>query len=128
MTRPFTIFYDGSCGLCRKEMAQLKAKDTQEKLELVDAMAPNFDAATQDLEPTKLRQMIHLKDAQGNLYVGVDAFAIIWRVTGHPWLAYWCRMPLTKPIAKIIYRFVAKYRYKFSKITCGKDECEWKGA
>lgn len=127
MTQRLTIYYDGSCGICRQEMAKLQAKDTRQCLDLVDASKPDFNAKAQGLDQNKLRQVLHLKDAQGRLYLGVDAFEILWRMTGHPVLAFFCRMPVSKQVAQIIYRIFAKYRYVFSHLKphCDQKNCSW---
>jgi predicted DCC family thiol-disulfide oxidoreductase YuxK len=122
---PFTIYFDGACGLCRTEMMDLKAKDTSNRFELVDIAAPGFDAPAHGLDARLVKRFLHMKDANGKLLVGVDAFGIIWQFTGHPILAFLCRWPVSKPFAKLGYRLFAKYRQAISSRLCPQGQCSW---
>jgi predicted DCC family thiol-disulfide oxidoreductase YuxK len=39
---PITIFYDGACGICRREMERYKAKDKEARLKFVNVNRPDF--------------------------------------------------------------------------------------
>ncbi len=122
---PFTIYFDGACGLCRSEMMDLKAKDTLNQFELVDIATPDFDAPSHGLDANEVKHFVHMKDSTGNLLIGVDAFGIIWKFTGHPILAFLCRWPVSKPFAKLGYRLFAKYRSVISRSLCPQGQCTW---
>jgi predicted DCC family thiol-disulfide oxidoreductase YuxK len=40
-----TIYYDASCPICATEMAAIKMRDVNQRLELVDCSMPTFDDA-----------------------------------------------------------------------------------
>ncbi|MES2503495.1 MAG: DUF393 domain-containing protein [Myxococcota bacterium] len=122
--KKLTIYYDGACGICRNEMAKLKARDRLNLMQLVDASRPDFNAQAEGLDPVALRRWLHLKDERGRVLVGVDAFALIWSVTGHPILSKLCQLPVSKQIAQVIYRLISRYRYLLSN----DKACKWTSA
>lgn len=123
-----TIYYDGACGICRKEMMSLRAQDVYHQFELVDIASPGFDVLAHGLDRTQVKRFLHMKDSSGRLLVGVDAFAIIWKFTGHPILASLCRWPVSKPFARLVYRIFAKYRSVISRRLCLDEHCSWESA
>ena len=58
---------------------------------------------------------LHVKDSEGNFYVGVDAFVVIWRQLPYfRYLNFIITLPIIYCLAKFIYKKFAKYR--FSKL------------
>ena len=122
---PITIFYDGACGICRKEMERYAAKDKNSRLKFVNANNPDFKPENEGLDPKKILDYIHAKDGNGKIVYGVDAFAWIWEAYGYKFLPIFVRLPLVKVAARGFYRLFARYRYKLSgeKLVCG-PECD----
>lgn len=106
MSEKLTIYYDGSCGFCRTQIDKICLEDKQKLLQFVD---------------TNVSQYLYLQDQYGRLYHGVDAFAKIWRFTGHPVLSLLCRLPVSKQIARVVYRLIAKYRHFLNR---NQDSCD----
>lgn len=124
---PITIFYDGACGICRREMGRYRAEDKNARLKFVNANHPNFDLKSEGLDPQKILDYIYAKDQNGKVVCGVDAFAWIWEACGYKFLPILVRLPLIKQLARAFYRLFARYRYKISgeKLICG-PECDHK--
>jgi predicted DCC family thiol-disulfide oxidoreductase YuxK len=74
-----TVFYDGGCPLCRREIAHYRRIDRRSAIDWVDIMDDDgaLDAAGLDLA-TAMRR-IHAREPDGHLVTGVDAFAAVWR-------------------------------------------------
>lgn len=82
-----TIYFDGACHLCSREMRHYFKRDKQGLLNPVDITAPDFDAVKEGLDPVKIHHYMHIKKS-GTIFFGVDAFIEIWRVVpGYQWLA-----------------------------------------
>ena len=94
--KKLTVYYDGNCGFCKQQVDKIQAEDTQQLLDFVGANSSPY---------------LYLQDTEGRTFYGVDAFAKIWKITGHPILSLLCRLPVSQQIAKIIYRLIAKYRH-----------------
>ena len=77
--RKLEVFYDGNCPICRFEVSFYERRDRSELIQwrdiavLSDAELPSAKSRCQ------LLGKFHTLDAQGNWYVGVDAFHAIWR-------------------------------------------------
>jgi predicted DCC family thiol-disulfide oxidoreductase YuxK len=107
-----TIFYDGKCGLCSREINYYK-KIVQANRFLW------LDIAT---DPTPLKQLrisqedglrrLHALDEAGRLHIGVDAFILIWSE-----LPYWrllgmvVGLPGIRQSAQLAYNCFADYRF-----------------
>jgi predicted DCC family thiol-disulfide oxidoreductase YuxK len=124
---PITIFYDGACGICRREMENYRTKDKNTRLKFINANHPNFDPKSEGLDPIKILDYIYAKDQNGKVVYGVDAFAWIWEACGYKFLPILVRLPLIRELARAFYRLFARYRYEISreKLVCG-PECDHK--
>lgn len=114
---PLTVFYDGSCELCRQEMLTLTQRDINKHLLLVDCSAADFDDTPyrpSGINRHILLNCLHAQDAQGRWLAGVDAFAVIYRSVGMNRLARLCDHPITRPIAARLYPWVVRNRYRLS--------------
>lgn len=77
------IYFDGACYLCSSEMNHYRKKDLKKNFDFIDISQANFDASSEGLDPEKVMKIMHVKDAQGKIYTGVDAFLEIWKLL--PW-------------------------------------------
>lgn len=127
---PLTIYFDGACGVCRQEMDKFKARDKHQRLRFVDISQPGFEAGQFGLDRKQVRIYLHVKDSDGRLSRGVDAFAAIWQALGYKILPQLCRSVFVKPWARLFYRIFSRYRYFFSgqksKARCDKGTCQWR--
>lgn len=106
-----TVFYDGKCGLCSKEIRHYQRISPAGIFTWVDVTD----------EPKRLPENISLEDAlkrlhaeqNGELYCGVDAFVLIWRqLQGWKLLALVVGLPIIKDSAELFYAWFADWRYK----------------
>lgn len=72
-----TIYYDGSCPLCRREIALYRRQPGAERLLWLDVSAGAPLGA--DLSCEAAMRRFHVRDAQGRLFSGGAAFARLWR-------------------------------------------------
>lgn len=75
-----TVFFDGACYLCSAEIAHYRRIDPRGDLKFVDISQPGFEARAQGLDPVQVNRHLHVRTAQGELHVGIEAFIAIWRV------------------------------------------------
>lgn len=74
-----SIFFDGLCVLCSAEIEHYRKQKGSERFEFVDITAPNFDPSAHGLDPYAVHKFMHVKDTNGRLQVGVEAFRAIWK-------------------------------------------------
>ena len=81
-----TVFYDGACPLCRREIAFLRRMDKREPVAFEDISPP--DAA--EYCPLPQKQMLsrfHIRDHEGRLIEGAEAFTTLYaEFPGFSWL------------------------------------------
>lgn len=74
MTR-VTVWHDGECPLCRREIALMRRLDTRGAIDFVDAAGP----ATCPLDRVEMLARLHAREEGGPLLSGAAAFAAMWR-------------------------------------------------
>ncbi len=72
------VYYDGLCHLCSREIDHYKSQRGSEAIQFLDITAPTFDAAKEGLDPKRVHREMHVRKANGELAIGVDAFIAIW--------------------------------------------------
>lgn len=106
-----SIFYDGLCPLCSREMNHYKKISGSEKFLFVDITDINFDAVKEGLDPIQVHKVMHVKDAQGKIKTKVDAFIEIWEnLPDYNWLAKAAKLSFVRPFLDIGYISFATLR------------------
>lgn len=72
-----TIYFDGSCPLCRREIAHYRGLPGAESLQWVDVSSGTGQDGELSCEAALRR--FHVRDANGRLLSGGAAFACLWR-------------------------------------------------
>ena len=106
---PLTVFYDGACPICAREMALMKRLDRTQRLTLLDFSLAGF-AAPADLAVTDLSAVIHAQWADGTVITGVEVFRAIWEAIGLGFLSRLSRLPLVAPLMVTAYGWFARNR------------------
>ena len=70
-----TVWHDGDCPLCRREIALMRRLDTRGAITFVDAAGPS----TCPLDRAEMLARFHAREADGPLLSGAAAFAAMWR-------------------------------------------------
>lgn len=113
-----TVYFDGQCGLCRAEMNEIHALDTQGDIALVDCSPADFsDEAVRRAGLTRedLLSAMHVRDVLGDWHRGVDALAVLYATVGAPCLARAWAHPLTRPLTRRLYPWLAAHRQALSR-------------
>ncbi len=130
MTTQLTLFFDGACPLCRREINHYKKKDAKRHLiEFIDITSPPFKASDYDLDDVALHAKMHVKKANGQVVTGVDSFLAIWELfPEYRWLKKLVGNPFVKPLAHVGYWCFAKVRPYLPgrKEICNDDVCQRK--
>jgi len=81
-----TVWHDGDCPLCRREIALMRKLDVSGAIEFVDAAG----SATCPLNRTEMLARSHAREGDGSLLSGAAAFAAMWRAN-----------PLLRPLGEV---------------------------
>ena len=105
-----TLFYDGLCPLCSREIAHYRSLAQGQPVLFIDITDPQFNAAEHGLDRQRLHEVLHVQLGTGIL-TGVDAFLALWQtLPGWRWLARLGRLPPAYWLLNLGYRGFAKIR------------------
>ena len=107
-----TVYYDGKCGLCRKEISHYKKIATEGQFIWSDIAHDAAHLSQLGVSQMDALRRLHATDRNGKLHIGVDAFILIWGQlpTWRP-LAILVGLPVVRYIAAMLYNRFADYRF-----------------
>ena len=76
---PLTVYYDGACPACRREVAVYQRMRSASRIRWVDAATCKPDELGQGLDPARAVARFHARLANGQLVSGASAFIAVWR-------------------------------------------------
>lgn len=108
-----TVFYDGKCSWCRREIEHYKRIAPSDVFVWEDITVNTAAIEKLDISYAEALRQLHVLDEQGQVHVGVDAFIIIWKQLKR-WraLATIVSIPFVQVLVKLAYRAFAKWRFK----------------
>jgi len=110
MSTKTKILVDGNCIVCDLEVSHYK-KIAPEEFEIVDISDPLFKAEQFGLTTEAVNKHLHVQTPDGEVKVGVEAFAHIWsRIPQYSLADKAIRLPLVNGIARIGYAGFAAVR------------------
>ncbi|WP_277372653.1 DUF393 domain-containing protein [Pseudomonas sp. AA-38] len=113
---PLTLYYDGDCPLCAREIRLLRKHASPTRLLLVDISAANFDPAVLGLSLTAMRERLHARWADGQWLLGLDASLWSWQAAGlGTWVAPLRWRPL-RPLLEWGYRLFCRLRPHLARL------------
>ena len=112
---PLTIFFDGSCPLCTREIALLTQFDDQQQLRVVDCSATDF-APVEGHARDAMMALIHARDAAGVWLIGAPVFAAAYSATGFTSIARLWGSAGLQPMWRVVYPWIARHRMWLSKL------------
>jgi len=108
-----TIFFDGKCGLCSREINHYRKIAPDEIFIWQDITKYADNLRADGISLSDGLKLLHAKDIDGKFYVGVDAFILIWKQLKR-WrlLAVFVSLPIMYQIINFIYKNFANWRFK----------------
>ena len=107
------VFYDGKCGLCRREIEHYRRVAPEAVFLWVDITIDSAELEKLGVSYADGLKLLHAEDNQGTLHRGVDAFILIWQQMPR-WriLAAFVSLPFIRTIAQSLYSRFAAWRFK----------------
>jgi predicted DCC family thiol-disulfide oxidoreductase YuxK len=106
-----TIYYDGLCYLCSREIDHYRKQSGSDALRFLDITAPDFDANAEGVDPVQVHKVMHVRRQDGTLATGVNAFIEIWKVLPkYNWAARLAVRSLPNLVLNVGYQAFATIR------------------
>merc|ERR1711973_18637 len=109
-----SVFYDGKCGLCDKEISHYKKIAPSEIFNWQDITECDKQLRERGVSLAEGLKLLHSVDREGQLHVGVDSFILIWKQLNYlPWgaMASLVSFYPVRKIADAAYRLFAQKRF-----------------
>ena len=117
-----TVFYDGACPLCRREIAHYRRLRGAERVLWIDIARADAPLATYGLSRELAMARLHVRDTAGHWQTGAFGFAELWsHLPGYRWLARTLRLLRLLPLLDRVYASFARWRLRrgCDERTCG---------
>ena len=110
-----TVFYDGKCGLCSREISHYMKISTPKTFIWRDIANEPQHLRKINVPQSDALRRLHVSDQVGTIYVGIDAFITIWKKLPR-WrlLAVICAIPGVKYILSVLYNKFADWKFSRS--------------
>jgi len=106
-----TVYYDGACPICSREIAQYRKVQGADRLDFVDVTACDAKGLGHGLSRDAALARMHVRRADGRLVSGAAAFAEIWQqLPKLAWAGRLAASPVVLPILEIGYRVFLRVR------------------
>lgn len=108
-----TVFYDGGCPLCRREIDHYRRIDLTRRIRWLDVTREHEALYEYDLSVHAAMERLHVMDRYGVWHSGAYGFAAMWEeLPRYHWLARVLRRARMLPALDIIYKPFARWRLK----------------
>lgn len=99
--RNVTVWFDGGCPLCRREIAWMQRLDWRQRIDFIDLISA--EDASCPLDRGELLARFHARE-NGRLLDGAAAFAAMWRAIPLLWpLGQLARIPIVLRLLEAAY-------------------------
>ena len=111
---PLTVFFDGDCPICAREISILNLLNRRQRVHFVNFADSRYDEAATGLARSDLGRVIHARRADGEMILGVEVFRAIWSAVGLAWLARLSRLPFIDWLLIRGYDWFARNRLRLT--------------
>jgi predicted DCC family thiol-disulfide oxidoreductase YuxK len=116
---PLHVYVDGECRLCAGAAAWALARDRAGRLALVPFQDPAARARLGPERAARAAEELHVWSATGGVETGSDAVAaLLRRLPGWGWAGACLGAPPVRPLARALYRAVARRRARLGAARC----------
>ena len=129
-TAKLTIFFDGACPLCKREVRFLQSKNHKGYLKFIDINNPDFSLELRyGITYKQAMERIHALKSDGSVIKDINVFQEAYGLIDLGWVFAPTKIPVFDYLSKFIYRVWAKYRLKVTfrpslEKLCAEKGCE----
>ena len=125
-----TIFFDGECPLCRREIDFLQSKNKKGSLSFIDINSSDFSLDPKyTITYKQAMERIHALKSDGSVIQDIKVFQEAYSLIDLGWIYAPTKLPILDKVIDFIYRFWAKYRLNLTfrpslQKLCNERGCE----
>lgn len=93
MHQPITVFYDGQCPICSREVALYRRLAGPDQIAWRNLTGSQDVLSDQPFTATEALELLHVRDTDGSIRVGLDAHLLMWQ-----------RLPLLNILTAVLRR------------------------
>jgi len=106
-----TVYFDGSCPLCRREIAWYQKQRGGQAIAWQDVSGTNQLSVADDLTKDAAMRRFHVRKLDGKLVSGAVAFSELWRnLPMFRLLGFFVGLPVIRNFAEVLYRLFLRVR------------------
>ena len=112
-----TLIYDGSCTLCSGTIGWIKENEIENSFVMLPCQAKETASRFPEIERAACMNAMHLVLPDGTVLIGEQALPEVFaRLRHHRFAALLFKLPGSRIISRIAYRWFADRRYKIAAI------------
>jgi len=116
-TNGLTVYFDGDCPLCRREIAFFQKRQAPGRIHWINICDSSEDKLGNDLNHCDAMRRFTVRKPDGSLLSGAPAFVEMWKLTpGFSWLGYIGQNRLIGILLEILYRGFLKIRPRLQRL------------
>jgi len=113
---PIKVFYNSACPVCNTGVSYQKDRMRNCDVEWADVHVERNSVDELDADLDFIRERLHVKDTNGNVRVGIDAFITLWEHSpGEQWKARVVKTPIIHGLAHVSYNTFARYLTRWNR-------------
>jgi predicted DCC family thiol-disulfide oxidoreductase YuxK len=114
-TVKLTIFFDGGCPLCRREVDFLQSRNQKGQLKFIDINSSDFSLDLKyGITYKQAMERIHALKIDGSVIKDIKVFQEAYSLIGLGWIYAPTKLPIIDKFIEFIYGLWAKYRLKIT--------------
>ena len=127
-TAKLTIFFDGGCPLCKREVDFLQARNQKGYLSFIDINTSDFYLDLKyGITYKQAMERIHAFKSDGSVIKDIKVFQEAYTLIGLGWIYAPTKFPIFDKFIEFIYGIWAKYRLKLTFRPSIEKLCTEKG-
>ena len=127
-TAKLTIFFDGGCPLCKREVDFLQSRNQKGYLSFIDINTSDFYLDLRyGITYKQAMERIHALKSDGSVIKDIKVFQEAYTLIGLGWIYAPTKLPIVDKFIEFIYGIWAKYRLKLTFRPSIEKLCTEKG-
>ena len=114
-TPKLTIFFDGGCPLCKREVDFLQSKNQKGALSFIDINTSDFSSDLKfGITYKQAMDRIHAMKSDGSVIKDIKVFQEAYSLIGLGWIYAPTKLPILDKFIEFVYGLWAKYRLRIT--------------